>query len=265
MKKQEGKLPRKVWRVLSFIPAFNWISLLYIGIINSNNICIICGIIYGFITYTSVSLSPFIWIIGIVHYSIAYSSVKKRINISEKRIEEILSWQKVVNQNVEENDSADELVNEYEYKKMNTEINQVNNIYTIKEKEEPFEEVFSDIEISGETESRQAIPVRSSYTQESVKISFSLDNSGEKFFSDMRRFSFKEGEKVPFVPFMSYWPTYDSMEKSQQAWYFYWRSQVRKENYIDTDLSYIFVYIYELLSGTGWKESQEGLVKLNTI
>lgn len=265
MKKQEGKLPGKVWRVLSFIPALNWISLLYIGMINCNNIYIVCGIIYGIITYISVSLSSFIWIIGIVHYSIAYSSVKKRMNVSEKRIEEILSWQKVVNQNVEENDLVDEIVNEYEHKEMKTEINQMDNVYITKEKEEPFEKVFSDIEISGEIESRQAIPVRPSYTQESVKFSISISDSEEKFFSDMRRFSSKEGKKVPFVPFMAYWPTYDGMEKSQQAWYFYWRSQVRKENYIDTDLSYIFVYIYELLSQIGWKEPQEGLVKLNAI
>ncbi|WP_242655212.1 TerB N-terminal domain-containing protein [Clostridium cellulovorans] len=126
-------------------------------------------------------------------------------------------------------------------------------------------EEFSDVEIFGEQESRQAIPARPSYEQEGFRISFSVDKQREKFFRDMKKYSSKEGKKVLFVPFMTYWPTYDSMDGQQQAWYFYWRSQVREENYIDTGLSYIFVYIYELLSGIGWTAPQEGLVKLSSI
>ncbi len=37
------------------------------------------------------------------------------------------------------------------------------------------------------------------------------------------------------------------MDTAQQRWYFYWRSQVRRNNYLPTDLSYIFVHVYELL------------------
>ena len=78
----------------------------------------------------------------------------------------------------------------------------------------------------------------------------------------MKRNASREGKTAAFVPFMSYWPTYDSMNKAQQAWYFYWRSQIRQGNYLDTDLSYIFVLIYELLSGIGWQDPQEGYQKL---
>ena len=73
----------------------------------------------------------------------------------------------------------------------------------------------------------------------------------------MKKNASRKGKTAAFVPFMSYWPTYDSMNKAQQAWYFYWRSQIRQGNYIDTDLSYIFVLIYELLSGIGWQDPQE--------
>ena len=89
-----------------------------------------------------------------------------------------------------------------------------------------------------------------------------MHNPYTKFFTDMERNASREGKNTAFVPFMSYWPTYDSMNKAQQAWYFYWRSQIRQGNYVDTDLSYIFVSIYELLNGIGWRDPQEGYQKL---
>ena len=54
------------------------------------------------------------------------------------------------------------------------------------------------------------------------------DNSSAKFFSDMKKYADTVGQKVEFVPFMQYWPTYDSMDRRQRAWYFYWRTQVRR-------------------------------------
>jgi len=54
-------------------------------------------------------------------------------------------------------------------------------------------------------------------------------------------------EPAPFVPFMEYWPTFHSFNKDQLSWYLYWRTEVRKGNYLKTALSYIFVYVYELL------------------
>ena len=38
------------------------------------------------------------------------------------------------------------------------------------------------------------------------------------------------------------------MNAAQQRWYFYWRAQVRRGNFLPTDLSYIFVHVYELLN-----------------
>lgn len=228
------KLPGKVWRVLSFIPALNWISLLYIGIVNSNKFCIICGAIYGVITYTNISLSTFIWILGVIHYAIAYSNVKRQM--------------------IEYNVYREMAENPFQQKNVNKDV-----------EKEYFEGLFSEIEIPGDVESKQTIPVRPSHIQERISVTFSANNPKGKFLDDMRKYESKEGQKVPFVPFMTYWPTYDSMEKSQQAWYFYWRSQVRRDNYIDTDLSYVFVYIYELLSEIGWEAPQDGLLKLYAV
>lgn len=78
------------------------------------------------------------------------------------------------------------------------------------------------------------------------------------FFSDMKKYEKKVGKPAPFVPFMHYWPTYRVMDRRQRSWYFYWRSEVRNGNYPDTDLSYIFVYVYELISGCGWSKVEDG-------
>ena len=78
----------------------------------------------------------------------------------------------------------------------------------------------------------------------------------------MKQFEHKEGKKAELVPFMQYYPTYSSMDKQQKEWYFYWRSQVRKGIYLDTDLSYIFVHVYELLSGYGMNNADDGYKQL---
>ncbi|WP_410511378.1 TerB N-terminal domain-containing protein [Paenibacillus sp. BR2-3] len=65
-----------------------------------------------------------------------------------------------------------------------------------------------------------------------------------------------------FVPFKSYWPTYGHMTGSQNRWYFYWRDEVRQGRFPKTDLSYIFLHVYELINGVGWEEPTEGYRQL---
>jgi len=72
-------------------------------------------------------------------------------------------------------------------------------------------------------------------------------------------------EPTHLVPFSCYWPTYDVMSDAQLKWYFYWRSQVRNGEYPHTALSYIFIYIYELINEIGIKNSEDGLIKLCSI
>ena len=226
MKSTAPKLPGKFCRVLSFVPWINWLSVLYIGIVNTNALHIICGIVYAVVTFAVPSTAPFLWIVGIVHYIFAYRSIKKRM-------------------------SSAEALPIKPQEKANTHF------------PSPTVPGFSDIVLPGEPGKKQAVPAKPQYTASTVHVS--IHDPHEKFFADMKRFAQKDGKEVPFVPFMSYWPTYDSMNKSQQAWYFYWRSQVRQRNYIDTDLSYIFVLIYELLSGTGWETPRDGYEKLTRV
>jgi len=281
MKNTLRKLPGIGFRVLSFIPAFNWISLLYIGLINSSTLNVICAVAYALITFTDISLSPLIWILGIVHYSVAYRNVKKQI-IGDTRksttqtkttpIHDIISasngFSDIVVPGEQESKQSIPVMPSSALEGVRNDVSTKNTSAAsgfpdiVASKEQESKNRFSDIVALGEQESKQSIPVRSSYAPEDIRVSISMHDPETKFFRDLERNALREGKTAAFVPFMSYWPTYDSMNKAQQEWYFYWRSQIRKGNYLDTDLSYIFVLIYELLSGIGWQDPQEGYQKL---
>lgn len=100
-----------------------------------------------------------------------------------------------------------------------------------------------------------------------IEISYSSGHSGgaHKFIQDAKKAVNQRGAAVAHVPFMSYWPTYDSMTSSQLKWFFYWRSMVRDGRYPDTDLSYIFVFVYELINNVGVKDARDGYEQLRRI
>ena len=58
----------------------------------------------------------------------------------------------------------------------------------------------------------------------------------------------RHGEPCQSVPFFSYMPQYDQMNRSQLDWYLYWRDCVRKGEYLNTDYSYIFLYLFEIIN-----------------
>jgi hypothetical protein len=133
----------------------------------------------------------------------------------------------------------------------NTTVKQIKN--TLPEKQ-----IFSDITLSGKVENKQTIPEKGSSVTIPFTVSVTYHNPHEDFFEDIKKYADKKGGETIFVPFMSYWPSYQSMSDPQRKWYFYWRSEIRKKNYLDTDLSYIFIYIYELLNGVGYQTPGEG-------
>lgn len=63
-------------------------------------------------------------------------------------------------------------------------------------------------------------------------------------------------------PFTLYFPSYQMMGYEQLRTYFSWRADVRQGNVADISLSYVFLYIYELLANIGVSDSQDGLNKL---
>lgn len=94
----------------------------------------------------------------------------------------------------------------------------------------------------------QVFPLSASRAQSGITVSISYESRDARFLQDARKLHSKEGKTCEPVPFFQYWPTYRAMNNQQLAWYFYWRSQVRRGNFLETDLSYIFVHVYEVLS-----------------
>jgi hypothetical protein len=85
------------------------------------------------------------------------------------------------------------------------------------------------------------------------------------FLQQATQYADEEGEPTDFVPFSCYWPTYDVMSDAQLKWYLYWRSQVRGGVFPQTALSYIFIYVYEIINEVGIEDKEDGLVKLCNV
>lgn len=65
--------------------------------------------------------------------------------------------------------------------------------------------------------------------------------------------------------FRSYYPTYQYMTDQQLRGYFSWRTKVRDGIMDKTSLSFVFVYIYELLMQIGVSSAEEGFYKIKNF
>ena len=70
----------------------------------------------------------------------------------------------------------------------------------------------------------------------------------EKFLRDARQYKNVKGRPCPPVRFFSYIPQYSQMSRQQLEYYFFLREEIRSGRYPVADLSYILLYIYELLN-----------------
>jgi hypothetical protein len=83
-------------------------------------------------------------------------------------------------------------------------------------------------------------------------VTISSFNDRFDFYGSFRKaalvyYDFKTA-KCDFEPFFSYMPQYSQLNSKQKSFYFYWRDSVRRENYIRTDYSYLYLYVYEILN-----------------
>ena len=105
------------------------------------------------------------------------------------------------------------------------------------------------------------IPIPARTQSDSFRASFSRNES--HFVEQARAYVDRTESQAEPVPFMQYWPTYKSMDSAQERWYFYWRAQLRQGNRLPTDLSYLFVHIYEVINMISFESAGEAFKHLD--
>jgi len=107
-------------------------------------------------------------------------------------------------------------------------------------------------------------PARQSY-KPSVGVAITYESRGASFIKQAQKFRNKKGKFADHVPFKCYWPTYNDMNGWQEQWYFYWRDQVRVNQFLPTDLSYIFVHVYEILNLVEIPDPTQAAERIRTL
>lgn len=95
-----------------------------------------------------------------------------------------------------------------------------------------------------------------------VSITITLERSQESFVAQARQLVAHTEAQAEPVAFSRYSPTYADMSPEQQRWYFYWRANVRSGRLLPTDLSYLFVYVYECINLVGFDTPQAAFDRL---
>ena len=72
----------------------------------------------------------------------------------------------------------------------------------------------------------------------------------------------QKGVPCSFVPFFSYIPQFYQMTPAQKAYYLYFRDEADAGRYIDTSLSYFWLYIYEIINLTDHIPPEEGVCRM---
>lgn len=95
---------------------------------------------------------------------------------------------------------------------------------------------------------RIKLPKKTTSRHDNFVIEVSYGFNEEEFVKDSMRNAESRGPKTKEIPFQSYWPTFRNLDKPRLRWYLHWREQVLKGNYLEVDLSYIFLFVYELIN-----------------
>lgn len=108
-------------------------------------------------------------------------------------------------------------------------------------------------------------PLIKSVTVFSDKEDTSLFVEDNLFLRERRAFLNRPAVEKEYVPFYSYSPRYSQLNKSQLAWYIWWRDNLRRGNYIKTDESYVLLYAYELAATDDNEDKDKALNMLCSL
>jgi hypothetical protein len=90
--------------------------------------------------------------------------------------------------------------------------------------------------------------------------------SDEKIFYKQARFMEDFEDSFDYKgEFAHYFPTYQSMSDHQLRGYFSWRTNIRRGIIEKTSISFVFVYIFELINGIGVCSPDEGFYALKNL
>lgn len=87
----------------------------------------------------------------------------------------------------------------------------------------------------------------------------------ERFRADAIKYYPLTGSECMFTAFFSYMPQYMQLNHDQRAYYLWWRDNVRRCIWLQTDYSYIFLYIYEIINLPDFISPAKGLELLCDI
>lgn len=114
-----------------------------------------------------------------------------------------------------------------------------------------------------------AVPPAPAYISTSIGLSSatpSPNNVRGEFSTIARKFATYSGDPdARFVAFQAYYSTYAQMAPGQLKFYFKWRNAVRNGEVPRTDLSYIFVHVYELLHLIGANTAEDAALQLERV
>ena len=134
---------------------------------------------------------------------------------------------------------------------------------TEKDDEQPrrADEVYQRVSVPVPEAVPQDIPIPARTQTRNLSTSFS--QNGIHFVEQARKYIDRTETQAEPVPFQQYWHTYEAMDTAQQKWYFYWRAQLHQGNRLPTDLSYLLVYIYEVINMVGFESPDEAFKHLD--
>ena len=84
----------------------------------------------------------------------------------------------------------------------------------------------------------------------------------EKFIRNAHLSHAAVGHECPRVPFFSYIPQYSQLTRGQAHYYFWFRDNAREGRYLDADISYVLLYVYEIINLPDEIEPTSGAVLL---
>lgn len=223
---------QKYLKVILFLPIANWVMIIVLGINQMRLSYIFTGLISIAISIFNIYLFLIFWIIGIY-----YSRFLIKVSLYDKMMRENL-------QEIEKLKFQSE---------QDMEVFQDYDVFGMAAEGHDFVE--SDFEVMANR--RQSKPVEYFKDVETLERYFQALAERERFLLEMQKYADISKDRVEFVEFFQYWPSYKGLSHAQKYWYFYWRTEIRNGNYLNTSLSYIYIYIYELLSCVGEPGPQE--------